>query len=173
MPFELVADGDTSWGDWGRGVSQFLTDLETAGVTAANIAELIRDRMGSTLVAGTGITVTVNDAGDTITVAAIPEVTITTQTASYTLGLSNAGQAVRMNVGTANNLTVPPNSSVAFPVGTTIEIIQYGAGQTTLVQGTGVNLRSSNGLKLRTQYSTASLLQIAANEWSVAGDVTP
>ena len=71
--------------------------------------------------------------------------TINTQTDSYTLVLTDAGKIVEMNKATANNLTVPPNSSVAFPIGTQIDLAQYGAGQTTLVQGSGVTVRSSGG----------------------------
>lgn len=95
-----------------------------------------------------------------------------TQTGSYTLTLDDADKAVQMNVGTANNLTVPPNSSVAFPVGTVIEVMQYGAGQTTLVAGAGVTIRSSGGkLKLAAQYATATLRKLAADEWVAAGEL--
>jgi hypothetical protein len=78
-----------------------------------------------------------------------------------------------MNKATANNLTVPANSSVAFEVGTTIEVFQYGAGQTTIVAGGGVTLRSSGGkLKLTAQYSSATLRKIATDEWAVAGELS-
>lgn len=173
MPIELVVDGDTSWGPEIRAAIQYLNDLEAAGVTAANIAELIRDTAAAALVAGTGIAITVNDAANTTTVAAITTTTIVTLTASTTLGLSHVGQMVRMNVGTANNLTVPPNSSVPIAVGDSTEVMQYGAGQTTIVAGVGVTLRSSNGLKLRAQYASASLIKIGTDEWQIAGDVTP
>lgn len=91
------------------------------------------------------------------------------QTGSYTLVLGGDGKVVEMNVGSANNLTVPPNTDVAFPTGTVIEIMQYGAGQTTIVAGAGVTLRSPSGLKITTQYGAASLRKIATNEWAVEG----
>jgi hypothetical protein len=94
------------------------------------------------------------------------------QTASYTLALSDAGKPVRMNVGSANNLTVPPNSSVAFPTETYINIEQYGAGQTTIVPGSGVTVRSRNGLKMAGQYAMATLHKIGTDEWMLGGDVT-
>ena len=47
-----------------------------------------------------------------------------------------------MDNAAANTLTVPPNSSVAFPVGTSIPIRQAGAGQTTIVAGSGVAITS-------------------------------
>lgn len=99
-------------------------------------------------------------------------VTANRQTDSYTLVLGDAGKVVEMNKATANNLTVPLNASVAFEVGTIIELFQYGAGQTTVVATGGVTIRSSGGkLKLTGQYSAASLRKIATDEWSLVGDI--
>ena len=95
------------------------------------------------------------------------------QTASYTLALTDADKLVEMNVATANNLTVPLNSSVAFAIGTKIDLAQYGAGQTTVVATGGVTVRSAGGaLKLSLQYSGATLVKIATNEWYLFGDIT-
>lgn len=103
---------------------------------------------------------------------ALKSVAQNTQTASYTLVLADGGKVVEMNVATANTLTVPPNSSVAFPIGTIIEVHQYGAGQTTITPGAGVTLRSNGGkLKTAAQYASASLRKRATEEWIVAGDV--
>ena len=94
------------------------------------------------------------------------------QTASYTLVLSDADKLVEMNVGSANNLTVPLNSSVAFPIGTQILLAQYGAGQTTVVGTSGVTIRSNGGkLKLNVQYSGATLIKIGTDEWYLLGDI--
>ena len=95
------------------------------------------------------------------------------QTGSYTLVIDDNNKVLEMNVAGANNLTVPPNSSVAFAVGTVVELFQYGAGQTTVVAGAGVTIRSSGGkLKLTGQYSAASLRKIATDEWSLVGDIS-
>jgi hypothetical protein len=94
------------------------------------------------------------------------------QTASYTLVLSDADKLVEMNVGSANNLTVPLNSSVAFSTGTQILLAQYGSGQTTIVATSGVTIRSNGAkLKLNAQYSGATLVKIAENEWYLFGDI--
>jgi hypothetical protein len=99
-------------------------------------------------------------------------ITTNRQTASYTLVLSDADKLVEMNVGTANNLTVPLNSSVAFSTGTQILLAQYGAGQTTIVATSGVTIRSNGAkLKLNAQYSGATLVKIAENEWYLFGDI--
>jgi hypothetical protein len=94
------------------------------------------------------------------------------QTASYTLVLSDADKLVEMNVGSANNLTIPLNSSVAFPTGTQILLAQYAAGQTTIVATSGVTVRSNGGkLKLNVQYSGATLIKIGTDEWYLFGDI--
>lgn len=95
------------------------------------------------------------------------------QTASYGLVLADAGLVIEMNVGAANNLTVPLNATQAFPTGTLIEVMQYGAGQTTIVATGGVTLRSPGGkLKIAAQYGAASLRKIATDEWAVEGNIT-
>jgi hypothetical protein len=102
----------------------------------------------------------------------LKDVVQNTRTANYTLVLADSGKVVEMNVATSNVLTVPPNSSVAFPVGTLIEIDQIGAGVTTITPGVGVTLRSAGGLlALAQQYSIASLRKRATDEWVVVGDL--
>lgn len=97
-----------------------------------------------------------------------------TQTANYTLALSDLRSIVEMNVAGANTLTVPPNSAVPFAIGSIItRIVQIGAGQTTLTPGAGVTLRSRVGLKLAGQYSVALLYKRATDEWVAWGDLMP
>lgn len=106
-------------------------------------------------------------------VSSLSAVTKNTQTASYTLTLGDAGCVVEINNGSANTLTVPPNSGVAFAIGTIIEIHQYGAGQTTLTAGVGVTINSpSSKLKLTGQYSSATLRKRATDEWQAIGDLS-
>lgn len=62
------------------------------------------------------------------------------QVANYTLVLTDAGKAVEGNAASALSFTVPPNSSVAYPTGTIIEVVQLGAGAVTLVPGSGVTI---------------------------------
>ena len=94
------------------------------------------------------------------------------ETASYILAIDDAQKVVEMNVGSANTLTVPPNSSVAFPVGTSITVLQTGAGQTTITAGAGVTINATPGLKLRTQWSLGVLIKRATDTWVLAGDVS-
>ena len=99
-------------------------------------------------------------------------VTVSAQTAAYALVLTDAGKAVEITSASAANVTVPPNSTVAFPIGTIIEVDQLGAGQVTLVAGSGVTLQSAGALlKTRAQYSGVSLRKRAADTWLVVGDL--
>jgi hypothetical protein len=93
------------------------------------------------------------------------------RTASYTLVLADAGKIVEMNVASANNLTVPLNSSVAFPVGTNITILQTNTGQTTITATSGVTINATPGLKLRTRWSSATLIKRATDTWVAIGDL--
>ena len=93
------------------------------------------------------------------------------ETASYTLVLADANKIVEMNVASSNDLTVPLNSSVAFDIGTEINILQTGAGQTTIVAAGGVTINATPGLKLRAQWSSATLIKRATDTWVAIGDL--
>lgn len=90
---------------------------------------------------------------------------------SYTLVLSDAFTMVAMDNATANTLTVPPSSSVAFPVGTRIDLSQDGVGQTTIVAGAGVTIRTPETLKIRKQWGKATLIKRAADTWDLEGNL--
>ena len=115
----------------------------------------------------------ITDVSDTIADidSRLKAVTITSQAADYTLALADAGKHVEGTKATAQIITIPPASTVAFPVGTTINVRQMGAGQITLTPGAGVTLRSPRGAKTAVQYATATLVNRAADEWVVSGDV--
>jgi hypothetical protein len=99
-------------------------------------------------------------------------VTTNAQVGSYTLVIGDKDKLVEMNVGSANNLTVPLNSSVAFPTGTQITILQVGAGQTSIVATGGVTINATPGLKLRAQWSSATLIKRGTDTWVAIGDLS-
>ena len=125
-------------------------------------------------------------AGGSNTLSAIPQASVTNlvtdlaakfpllvttneEVNSYTLVLGDAQLVVEMNKSSANTLTIPPNSSVAFPVGTTLLVVQTGAGQTTLTAGVGVTVNSFLGLKIAGQWGGATLIKRATNTWVAIG----
>ena len=153
----------------------------------------------SAVSAGTGITVT-NGTGpipsiaiDTATTVDLnPAQTLTTKTltapiinitlnaqaaTSYTSVLTDASKLVTMDLATANSFLIPTNASVAFPTGTTINVIQIGAGQTKIVAATtSTTTVNSTGAAsgaplLRARYSAASCIKVATDTWYVVGDI--
>lgn len=79
---------------------------------------------------------------------------------------SGAKVIIEMNVGSANTVTVPLNSTTAFPLGTIIDVRQYGGGQTSFVATGGVTIRASAGLlTIGNQYSGARLIKVDTDEW--------
>ena len=95
------------------------------------------------------------------------------KTTSYVLALIDASKLVEMNVATDNNLTVPVSTSINFPIGTKIEVVQYGAGQTTFVATVGVTIRSTNNwLKINARYGAVTLTKIATDEWYLWGNLS-
>jgi hypothetical protein len=90
---------------------------------------------------------------------------INTQTANYTLVLADIAKRVQMNNSAARTITIPPNSSVAFPVGTRLDIGNINTGVLTIAGGAGVTV---NGRALTLgQWETATVVQRAANTWVV------
>lgn len=88
------------------------------------------------------------------------------KTANYPLVLADGLKGIEMNVAGANTVTVPLNATQAFPVGTLIPVVQYGAGLTSIVFTGGVTSRSSSGnLDSPGQYAPMFLRKIATDEW--------
>ena len=99
------------------------------------------------------------------------------ETASYTAVLANNSQIVTMNNASANTFSIPTNASVAFPIGTQINVLQIGAGQTTIQAVTSgtTTIQSTAAAaaapKLRTRYSAATCVKAGTDLWYVFGDI--
>jgi hypothetical protein len=140
-----------------------------AATTSAELAGVISDETGSgALVFGTSPTL--NDPKINLT--------IDPETSSYTAILANSGQIVTMNVGSANTFSITTNASVAFPIGTQINVLQIGTGQTTIQAVTSgtTTVLSTGGTaaqpKLRVRYSAATCVKAGTDLWYVFGDIT-
>jgi hypothetical protein len=110
---------------------------------------------------------------------ALAKVALNDQTATYTAVLTdNRNKLVRMNVSTANDFLIPTNASVAFPVGSIINVTQLGTGATTIKAVTsGTTTINSTGTVstapvLRARYSAASCIKVATDTWLVVGDIS-
>lgn len=104
--------------------------------------------------------------------AILTTVSSTTQTGNYTFALADAGTCVEGSSASAQTFTIPQNTTVAFPVGTVMEVFQFGSGQITIAGASGVTLLSDGGkVATAAQYATISLRQRAINVWVLAGDL--
>ena len=102
---------------------------------------------------------------------------INTQTGtSYTTVLADNGKLVTLSNAAAIAVTIPPNSSVTYPVGAQINMAQLGAGQVTVSGGSGVTIVSTGATasapKARAQYSTLTAVQTSTDNWLVMGDIS-
>jgi hypothetical protein len=123
---------------------------------------------GMTYNAGTG-TLTVNTDGGGYEgphIVGMP----TAKSTHYTLALADAGKMIRMNSTSANNLTIPNNSTEAFPVGTQILINVMNTGTTTIAAAGGV-VRDSKDDKydIDGRYATVALIKTETNNWTLTG----
>jgi len=92
---------------------------------------------------------------------------------TYTTVLADDGKLVTCDNASSITLTIPPNSSVAYGIGTQINIMQLGAGQVTIAAGAGVTLRSEGSkLKLKGQYAVATCAKIATDTWVIVGNLS-
>ena len=89
---------------------------------------------------------------------------------TYTFVLADAGKMVTSSNGSAQTLTVPPNSSVAYATGTQIIVQAIGSGTATLAEGSGVTINSKDSNKdIDGQYAAATLIKTATDAWSLIG----
>jgi len=115
----------------------------------------------------------ITGTGDvSITGTVVAQSTLNAQTGtSYTTVLADASKLITLNNGSAITLTIPANSSVAYPVGTKIDLAQIGAGQVTVAGAGGVTVNSTPTLKFRDQYSAATCIKTATDTWLLVGDL--
>lgn len=89
----------------------------------------------------------------------------------YTLQLTDLAKLITMDNSSAMTLTVPANSSVSFQIGDRIDILRKGSGELTITNAVGVVINGTPGLKLRAQWSSATLVKLDTDTWVALGDL--
>lgn len=109
--------------------------------------------------------------------SALGQLTLNAQTGTtYTFVLTdNRNKLITASNASAQTYTIPTNASVAFPIGSTINVIAIGTGQVTIQGNGGVTVASTGATatapKLRVRYSAATLIKVATDSWYVVGDL--
>ena len=113
---------------------------------------------------------------DTLTVSGglVAPLAINAQTGTtYTFVLADAGKLVTSSNGSAQTITVPPNSGVAFAIGTQIIVQNIGSANATLATAGTPTLNSKDSnLEIDGQFAAATLIKTATDAWSIIGALT-
>lgn len=175
-----VANGGTGITSFGSGVATWL-----GTPSSSNLASAVTDETGSgSLVFATSPTLVTPVLG-TPTSGTLSNCTVdgtnlvgfrtAPQTSggssAYTLVLTDSGKHVIFTGGSTATLTVPTNASVAFPVGTTILVVNDNSGNLT-ISGAGVTFQLANGATGNRTVATkglATCLKTATDTWYVSG----
>jgi len=163
---------------------------ETVGTVGTDAISFTQFSGAGTFAAGTGLTLTGNtfsiNTGTTVdlstaqtlsnkTIAAPRlQLAMNAQTGtSYTLDVADASSKwVTMDNSSAITVTVPPS---VFATGDQINVQTIGTGQVTFAQGAGVTITSAGGTstapKIRSRYSSATIICVASNSFTIVGDL--
>jgi hypothetical protein len=176
-----IGDGSTAWNSLGYKASGTVTSITagtglsggaitTSGTIAIDTATTVDVSTAQTLTNKTLTSPTLN--------APLINLSLNAQTGTtYTFVLADNGKLVTASNASAQTYSIPTNASVAYPIGTQINIIQIGAGQVTINAVTsGTTTVSSTGAtsaapKLRAQFSSASCIKANTDLWYVVGDI--
>lgn len=90
---------------------------------------------------------------------------------TYSLVLTDDNTVIRCSNTNPIQVTIPDQATVAFPVGTIIQIRQVGAGQVTLMPAVGVSILTPETLKTRKQGSTVAVMKVDDDAWDATGDL--
>jgi hypothetical protein len=183
----FVQDGTNAGTGWVQTVADATTF--TVGTDDINVVQF----SGSgTITAGTNISVSGNEisliatpelsgvefSDGTQTKQGVPSLTyISAQTANnYTLTLTDRDSLIEMGTNGTGRVIIPADSDVDFPVGSSIDILKTSGAGTCVIEGatgsTNVIVNATPGLKLRTQWSSATLFKRAPNTWVAFGDLS-
>ena len=144
--------------------------LETKlGLTDSNAA-------ANAVLVGTGTSTTEWTTSPTVTGtltagAVVAPLAINAQTGTtYTFVIADAGKLVTSSNGSAQTITVPPNSGVAFAIGTQIIVQNIGSANATLATAGTPTLNSKDAnLEIDGQFAAATLIKTATDAWSIIG----
>jgi hypothetical protein len=121
------------------------------------------------LISATG-NITGNTAGFAIGYRDIPQVSLAS---NVTTALTDAGKHYYSTSASNLALTIANNTSVVWPVGTAISIVNGGTANILINQGTDVSMylagNATAGNRVLTTFGMATIMNTAANVWFING----
>ena len=121
-----------------------------------------------------GDSIIYNSSTDTWSIGIISDdelLSIAAEPDTFSLTSDSVGVYYR---ATSENIVelIVPTDDVEFPIGGVVTVIQSGLGKVTVAPNESVTVNSADGyLSTRTQYSAATLIKIASNQWDLIGDL--
>jgi hypothetical protein len=97
--------------------------------------------------------------------------------ATYTFIISDRGKLITANSSSSQTFSIPTDATTNFPIGTQINIVQYGSGQITIQADTPAtttivsSAAISDAPKTRVQYSSVTCIKTTTNFWLAIGDI--
>jgi hypothetical protein len=115
----------------------------------------------------------INSAGAFVGAVTLPDLVVNEKTSGYTVALADKNNLISVNSSSNLQITVPENSTTAFPAGSQINIFRRGTGTVQIVgSGTAV-IVGTPGFYLRARYSSATLIKLdGADNWALVGDLS-
>ena len=157
---DLVKDGAAAIRTLGNSIDTSMSELK-GGTTGQVLSKTSNTDMDFTWIAQDDMSLAINAQTGTTYTAVIGDATNT---------------IVTMDNGSANTFYIPTDASVAFDIGTVLNIYMKGAGVTTITATTPgtttvVSAGATIGSPVLARYKTASAIKLAANSWTVIGGI--
>lgn len=157
---DLVKDGAAAIRTLGNSIDTSMADLK-GGTSGQVLSKASNTDMDFTWIAQDDMSLAINAQTGT----------------SYTAVLADATNTIiTMDNASANTFYIPTDASVAFEIGTVLNIYMKGAGVTTITATTPgtttvVSAGATIGSPVLARYKVASAIKLAANSWSVIGGI--
>jgi hypothetical protein len=115
----------------------------------------------------------INSAGAFVGAVTPPDLVVSEKTAAYQVALADKNNLISVNSASTLQITVPANTTTAFPQGSQINIFRRGAGKVQIIGAGTASIVGTPGYFLRAQYSSATLIKLDnADNWALVGDLS-